>query len=448
VDPDGSRYQKASARLVLLILFAVILFVIGLFIRQPLIFLAALVMSFLGFSLLYLKRPHTDIEVSRILEGATVAEGELCKVSLRVKNLRSTEIAALQVRDLIPLKLNQRHTQNGFTLELKGNETREISYQVQPRTFGRYILGPIIVSAEDAAGLMQSSVVIRSRSTLVVTPKSAGQLTHFAIRPRRTRLQPGNIPASRTGTGLDYYNTRQSLPDEAPKRINWRATARATDEQNFMVNDYVAELGADIMIVVDAFHANSLAAKPDPAFAYTFGATLSIADRLLRDKNRVGVLAIGSSARPLAPVMGSRQFKMIGMTLAKLEAARFLSKSIAHTIHSLYPRVSQVILISPLSEDVAFSVAADLARYIAYNTMIISPDPHSFAAEDHRKGPNSREWALAWRLVDLERKLKISRLRGTARTVVIDWDISEPLNNILDANQHLLVKEFARSVRR
>jgi len=442
-EPDGSRHQKVNDRLVLLIPFAITLFVIGLFIRQPLIFLAVPVMSLLGFSLLYLKPPHTDIEVSRILEKATVAEGEPCRVLLQVKNLRSTGIAALQVRDLIPSQLDQRLTQNGFTFELKGNETRELFYEVRPKTFGRYVLGPVVVSAEDVGGLIESSIVIGSRSALVVTPKSAGRLTRFAIRPRRTRLQPGNIPTRRTGSGLDYYNTRQFLAGESPKRINWRATARLTDEQSFMANDYVAELGADVMVVVDARNAGALAARPDPACTYAVRAALSIADRLLRDKNRVGLLAIGSSTPTLAPAIGSRQFNRMAVTLAKLEAGYLFSKSIAHTLHNLYPRVSQVVFISPLSDDFAFSAAADLARDVAHSTMIVSPNPLSFAAKDPGGGINLREWVLARRLVELERKSKISQLRA-ARTVVIDWNVSDPLDKVLDANRHMLVREFAR----
>jgi uncharacterized protein (DUF58 family) len=443
VEPDGSRHQKVNDRLVLLIPFAIILFVIGLFIRQPLVFFAVPVMSLLGFSLLYLKPPHTDIEVTRILEKATVAEGEPCRISLRVKNLRSTGIGVLQVRDLIPSHLDQRLTQNGFTFELRGNETRELFYEVRPKTFGRYVLGPVIVSAEDAGGLLESTIVIGSHSALVVTPKSAGRLTRFAIRPRRTRLQPGNIPARRTGSGLDYYNTRQFLAGESPKRINWRATARLTDEQSFMVNDYVAELEADVMIVVDARNANALAAGRDPASTYSIRAALSIADRLLRDKNRAGLLAIGSSTATLAPAIGSRQFNRMAVTLAQLETGYLFSKSIARTLHNLYPRVSQVIFISPLSDDVAFSAAADLARDAAYSTMIVSPNPRWFAAKDLRRRLNLRGWTLALRLVELERKSKISQLRA-ARAVVIDWNVSDPLDKVLDANRQMLVREFAR----
>jgi uncharacterized protein (DUF58 family) len=443
VEPDGWKHQKVNDRLVLLIPFAITLFVIGLFIRQPVIFLAVPVASLLGFSLLYLKPPHTDIEVSRILEKATVTEGEPCRVSLRVKNLRSTGIAALQVRDLIPSALDQKLTQNGFTFELMGNETRELFYEVQPKTFGRYILGPVIVSAEDAAGLVESNIVIGSRSALVVTPKSAGRLARFAIRPRRTRFQPGSIPARRTGSGLDYYNTRQFHAGESPKRINWRATARLTDEESFMVNDYVAELGADVMIVVDARNSNAPAARPDPAFTYTVRAALSIADRLLREKNRVGLIAIGSSTATLAPTIGSRQFNRMAVTLAKLESGYLFPKFISHTLHHFYPRVSQVIFISPLSDDVAFSAAADLARDVAYITMIVSPNPRWFAAKDLRKRLNLREWALAWRLVALERESRISQLRA-ARAVVIDWNVSDLLDKVLDANRHPLVKELAR----
>jgi uncharacterized protein (DUF58 family) len=443
VEPDGSRHQKVNDRLVLLIPSAIFLFVVGLFIRQPMIFLAVPLTSFLGFSLLYLKPPHTDIEVSRVLERATVTEGEPCRVSLRVKNLRSTGIAALQVRDLVPTQLDQRLTQNGFTFELKGNETRELFYEVQPKTFGRYTLGPVVVSAEDAAGIVESNIVIGSRSTLVVTPKSAGRLTRFAIRPRRTRLQPGSISAKRVGSGLDYYNTRQFLAGESPKRINWRATARLTDEESFMVNDYVAELGADVMIVVDARNADAFAARLDPAFTYTVRAALSIADRLLRDKNRVGLMAFGSSTPALAPAIGSRQFNRMAVTLAKLEAGYLFSKSVAHTLHRLYPRVSQVIFISPLSDEAAFGAAADLARDVTYSTMIVSPNPRWSVAKDLRKSINLREWALAWRLAELERKSKISRLRE-ARTVVIDWDVSDLLDRVLDANRHMLVREFAR----
>jgi uncharacterized protein (DUF58 family) len=185
------------------------------------------------------------------------------------------------------------------------------------------------------------------------------------------------------------------------------------------------------------------AAGRDPASTYSIRAALSIADRLLRDKNRVGLLAIGSSTATLAPAIGSRQFNRMAVTLAQLETGYLFSKSIARTLHNLYPRVSQVIFISPLSDDVAFSAAADLARDAAYSTMIVSPNPRWFAAKDLRRRLNLRGWTLALRLVELERKSKISQLRA-ARAVVIDWNVSDPLDKVLDANRQMLVREFAR----
>ena len=65
------------------------------------------------------------------------------------------------------------------------------------------------------------------------------------------------------GDGLLQH--QEVHPGDPVKRINWRASARRTQESDdFLVNEYIAEVGAEVLIVVDAGRVSGVRQRPKP----------------------------------------------------------------------------------------------------------------------------------------------------------------------------------------
>lgn len=444
---------RLGARFVLLVLLAITLVLVGLLSSEPIIFLSVPLLLFVGFSILQLKRPDlSNVEVTRTLERVQLSEGESSRVRLKVKNIGQTEIPYLQIIDRLPAELCGESTRSSFTLSLHAGESRNLLYVVRAGYFGEYDLGPIVLSSQDSAGLLESRANLMLTSKMVVFPRTAGKLSEFTIGPRSTKPRPGEIQARRIGAGMDYYSTRQLLPGESAKRINWRATARAADEDRLLSNEFTSEQVAEVLIVLDCrSNIGDPRDRGSSITSFSVKATMSIAERLLRDKNRVGLLAIGEVSERVAPSYGRRQFDRIALTLTKFNPGRvLLGESPSYTIRYFYPRVSQIVLISPLMDLDNVEVAFDLARSsVSLDLMIVSPNPVDFPLDENSKLKlqKLREGRLAWRIAQLERKAILRKLEAS-RAIVLDWHVRDPFEQVVATQRFQVTRRIAQLAHR
>ena len=435
---------RLSQRFILLVLFALAIILVGLFTSQPVIFLSVPIILFIGFSILQL-RPQklSDINVTRILENLQINESDRCRVRLTLTNTGS-DIALLQVEDRLPEELYGDNTRSRFSISLKAGETRNLVYEVCGNYYGEYAIGPATLSSQDAVGMVENVRNLKLKSTLIVFPKTAGKLSGFTIGPMTTRPRPGEIPARRIGAGMDYFSTRQLLPGEPARRINWKASARIPDE--LLTNEFTTQQVAETLIILDCQSDLGVKDRENSLVAHSIRATMSIAERLLRDKNRVGLLAIGSTSSRVSPGYGRRQYDKIAMTLCSFTPGRSLAQEISNTVKYYYPRVSQVVLISPLMDQENLYTAFDLARASStFDLMVLSPNHLDFPLdrESRKKLAKSLEGRLALRLADVDRKSVIQKLEG-ARAIVLDWHVTTPLEQVIAANRLLVARRIAQ----
>ncbi|MDA4112509.1 MAG: DUF58 domain-containing protein [Thaumarchaeota archaeon] len=416
-------------------------------ISQPLIFVSVPLTLLLGFTVLRSQDPHPDLEVERETEKVRIREGETTRVRLRVRNLGSRPVAMLQIRDRVHAELRGKNTHSGFSSSLKGGETRDFYYEVSANSFGVHTLGPVLLRVQDSTGLFESEAELRSYSELIVFPETTERLGHLAIRPRRTKSWPGEIVARRAGTGMDYYKIRRFMPGDPVKRINWRASARdAEGSDEFLVNEYTAEVGAEVLIVVDAGRARGEVPGRHPNVVYSVKAAISIAERLLHDRNRVGLLTAGENPRRITAGYGRRQFDRIALSLLQLEPGESdIQLWVERSIHMFFPNISQIIFVSPLVDASSKTAAAELTRNGERDVIVVSPNPVGLA-KPGSGGPNSREWRIALRLAQIERGIDMDLLRS-ANALVVDWTTSASLEEVMEIHRRALSKYAALSAR-
>src|SRR5580704_2250064 len=98
----------SSAKLAVLAAFACISFVLGIFLRNDLVFACIPVVLYLG--LLAVKsRGVSEVSVERAVEKAQLVQGEACKIRLRVTNTEKRSIALVTVADSIPPELRNEN---------------------------------------------------------------------------------------------------------------------------------------------------------------------------------------------------------------------------------------------------------------------------------------------------------------------------------------------------
>jgi uncharacterized protein (DUF58 family) len=424
---------------------AALSFIGGLFISQPLIFVSIPVTLLLGFILLRSADPRVDVEVTRTTERVRIRERETTRVRLRARNSGPRAIPMLLIRDRVQPGLRGPNTRSGFSLALRAGETRDLYYEVLANEFGVHTLGPITLAAQDSTGLLESRAELGSYSEIAVFPESAEKLTHFSIRPRRTKSWPGEIVARRTGSGMDYYNIRRFTPGDSVKRINWRASARhAQGGDEFLVNEYMAEVGAEVLIVVDAGRTEGRGR--DTAVTQSAKAALSIAERLLHDRNRVGLLTTGANPSRIPAAYGKRHFDRIALSLLQLQPAETdVGWWVERSLHLYFPNVSQIVFVSALTNAGSLATAAEVIRHGARDVIIVSPNILGLTSPRPRD-LRSRERGIARKLAEMERTIDLNGLRA-ANALVIDWTTSASLEEVIEVHRRALARHAALSAR-
>ena len=347
---------KSSPKIALLASFACLAIVLGIFFRNYLMFASVPVLIYLGL-LAAQDRPIFALEVERAVEKAQLVQGESSRVRLRLVNRGKNPIPLATIEDAVPLELRKGGS-SSFSVFLRPGETRDEYYEVHAKNFGIFSLGPIRARCSYAAGIASAEISFRTFSPIVVLPKTSERLMHFKIHPHKTKPWPGEIVARRVGLGIDNYSIRQYLPGDSFRRINWRASAKLASE-DLLLNEQTAELGADTIIIVDARPASDLSSGGESLINYSIRAAISVADKLLRDRNRVGLVTIGMDTERIPPGYGRRQYNRLVLSLIKVRSGGFFTfENIPSYLKYFYPHLAQVVLISPLIDSGAFSPAA------------------------------------------------------------------------------------------
>ncbi len=381
------------------------------------------------------------------MERVRIREGEATRVRLRVRNFGPGAVAMLKVKDGVHPELRGKGTRSGFSSSLKAGETKDFFYEVHANSFGVHTLGPISLEVQDSTGLFESVSVLRSFSKLAVFPETTERLGQVAIRPRRTKSWPGEIVARRAGTGMDYFNIRRFAPGDPVKRINWRASARRAQESDeFLVNEYIAEVGAEVLIVVDAGQASGVGRDRNLLVKDSVRAAISIAERLLHDRNRVGLLTTGENPRRIASGYGRRQFDKIALSLLRLEPGESdIEWWVERSLHMFFPHISQIIFVSPLMGASSKAAAAELVRNGDRDVIVVSPNPIALAKPTTGR-EEARDWRIALRLARMERAIDMDRLRS-ANALVVDWTTPASLEEVMEVHKRALSKYAALSAR-
>jgi uncharacterized protein (DUF58 family) len=367
----------------------------------------------------YLQAPEkVKLEATRHLSAERVSPRAEVDVTVTVTNLGSS-LEEVLLEDVVPEGLTIRSGFSRHLLRLAKGDSYTFKYTVSgPR--GGYVFEAIDVVVRDHLGISSSKARVEAKGRLFVIPPVT-RIRQVAIRPRRTRVYAGTIPARVGGTGTDFFGVREYQPGDPPSAINWRASARHMD--TFYANEFQQERVADVGIVLDGRLRTNEFASGHSLFEYSVQATASLADALLNQGNRVGLLLYASYLGWTFPGYGKIQRERILHALANAKTGESqVFSDLVHLPARLFPPESQILLISPLSDDDLRPLVQLRAQ--GYEVMVVSPNPVKF---ELAYLPANETIQLAGRVIRMERTLLLQKM-GRAGIHVLDWDVVEPFD--------------------
>jgi len=368
----------------------------------------------------YLQAPERiALEATRQLSIERAVPNQDVELTVTVTNAGSS-IEEILINDLIPPGLNVRDKASRHLVRLASGESYTFAYTVSgPR--GGYVFNGLDVQVNDHLAVRRFKVRVEAKGRLFVLPPVM-RLRHIAIRPRRTRVYAGSIPARAGGTGTEFFGVREYQPGDPPHSINWRASARSVEA--LYSNEYQQERVADVGIVVDGRLRTNEFARGHSLFDHSVQAAASIADALLNQGNRVGLLLYSTYLGWTLPGYGRIQRERILQALANARTGDSqVFSDLEHIPTRLFPPESQIIFVSPLIDD-DFKPLVQL-RAQGYDVLVISPNPVKF--ELSYLGTSNPNVNLAGRVMHMERVLLLQKLQR-ANIQVLDWDVREPFD--------------------
>jgi len=399
--------------------FALWVLLLAILLGSPPVALAAVpVALYLAFVMLG-SQPHLDVVATRLLPSGQVYEGERVTVTLRVKN--EGPQVDLEVIDEVPAEISISEGSNHVFAVLEEGECRDFAYTFSPGSFGTYTFGPVKIRSSDMASARYEEMVSESYDSLRVYPE-VKYLKRIELRQTRPRNWPGETSVRRPGQGLEFYGIGEYHSGDPLRRVNWKASARAS---RLMLNQYMNEAGGETVLVLDLRSTSRIGTPPNTCADFSVRAAAALSYRLLRNRNRVGLLAVGQRIIKVPPGFGRRQFEriLVGLISTDVGVDAWNLELVPYYLSLFYSRMVQLVLISPLVDGSPTYMVSELARR-GYEVLVISPSPLEM---DYPEEGNPRAIRIARELAKMERDAKISSLRKCAK--VIDWNPKLPLED-------------------
>ncbi len=197
--------------------------------------------------------------------------------------------------------------------------------------------------------------------------------------------------------------------------------------ETLYANEYQQERPADVGIVLDARLKTNEFGRGHSLLEYSVQASASLADALLHQGNRFGLLLYTSYLGWTLPGYGKIQRERILHALASAKTGDSqVFSDLEHIPTRLFPPESQIVFVSPLVDDDLKPLIQLRAQ--GYDVLVVSPNPVKF--EMSYLPASNVDVNLAGRVIHMERLLLLQKLQR-ANVHVIDWDVKDPFDLVL-----------------
>ena len=214
----------------------------SLLLRQPQLFaIATILLLIAGISRLWERYCLRGLSYSRSLEQTRAFFGEEVRLSVEIVNDKPLPLAWIEVEDVVPgqgMSFAPAHAGPShipgrrlltMLMSVRWYERVRRHYRMRCNARGVHAFGPATLRTGDVFGLAAQEMQVLSEDYLLVYPRvvSLEQLQLPATNPF------GDVPLRRQWLFEDPLRTvgvREYRPGDSPRRLHWKATARAPDQ--------------------------------------------------------------------------------------------------------------------------------------------------------------------------------------------------------------------------
>ncbi len=391
--------------------------------------LAIPIMLYLAIGLLY-EPQQPKLKIKRIISADRITPGQNVTITLIVTN-EGQPLEELYLADVVPASLKIIEGQTTLLTSFPSAKTVTLEYTVLGQR-GLYRFLEVKVRVNEYLGLFSTKLNLEAANQFFVLPEIA-KVKQIAIRPPRTGLYSGLVPARQGGPGIEFFGIREYQAGDPMRWVNERVSARY--QQTLFVNEFQQERVVDVGLILDARQqsdARRRNAQQDASskeieslFEYSIRATATLSDSFLGNGNRVGLFIYGRSLNWTFPGYGKMQRERIIRALAQAQQGEGkIFEQLEYLPTRLFPVRTQLVLISPLLPDDVDMLIRLRAR--GYRLLVISPDPISY---ERKTLPDTQNVNLATHIARVERNLILTQLQQ-AGIQVLDWPIEIPFHQI------------------
>ncbi len=280
-------------------LLAAVLFILSALTRQPVAFLAAL------FALVIALVPEIwyrfalrDLVIRQRVSQRRAFFGEAITLSISVENQKLLPLPWIELEDEIPAqltlltgraspayKVNRAMLVNNLSLWSFQRVTRR--YRLRCSARGVYTFGPVTARSGDPFGWLMREEQASARETVLIYPLVA-PIESFGL-PARHPFGERTTPRRLLEDPLRVAGVREYAPGDDPRRIHWKATARA-GELRSKIYEPSSQYRLLIMLDVNTYPEPWMGLDPELQ-ELTIAAAASIAMWGLDEGYAVGLLA-------------------------------------------------------------------------------------------------------------------------------------------------------------
>jgi len=277
----------------------------------------------------------------------------------------------------------------------------------------------------DPMGLIERETV--STASPVVVSRFPPELLRIgAVRLERTTPLPGETRSRKVGDSGEFHGIRPARPEDPPRQINWRASARAG---RALANEYDLDKTGDLLLILDARPTPLGYAFDQRLFSIARAAAAGLSDSFLRVKSRVGLGVFGEFLDVVPLSTGRTQRIRVESALRRARLSRVAgpAERCAVSVRRQFPPGLTTVVLSSLSDEASEDLSPYL-RWRGFPVIVLSPSPLPLiTAESPLSGEDE---ALASRIARLVRRNRIAKV--WQETPAIDWDNYWSLGEFVD----------------
>jgi uncharacterized protein (DUF58 family) len=374
--------------------------------------LAAPVLAIVAIGLAGFRRPSFAVRAE--LDRDRVLEGEEVELELRVEAQEPVE--HLDLYAVIPPQLPLvGEARNPTSLRVERGAPTTHTLRIDCARWGGYALGRVGVRVRDPLGLFVFEDVLDLSVPLRVYPRA--ERLQRLVDPLETQVFVGDIVSKEKSDGIEFADLRPFGPGDRLNRVNWRASARG---KGIWVNEHHPERNADAVLFLDTFA--DTGAVAERTIVPAVRAAVSLVERYLGRKDRVGLVSFGGTLSWLVPGRGLAQlYRVVDSLLDTQIAGSYARGDISLIPRRILPPKALVVALTPLLDDRVVRALLDL-RGRGFDLVVVEISAVQFAE------PRGE---LAYRLWLLRRKA-MRMLFLSSGIPIVEWRESEPLSAALE----------------